>query len=140
MPQETKLQRKNFPSLFCLCHISANISEGETKEAFMHKRVCGCHLMVLIDISRPVYQGHPDFLQPSLGQRLWSTPRPSESTGGHLAWLQAWTPTGSPRTARPFPLPVKALPPLLLLLNPTDQGSAPPPEARRYVSTVWRTR
>lgn len=75
-------------------------------------------MTVVTDVSRPVSLGPPGFLQSSLGQKPWSILRPSVFTEGRLAQLQPSMPTGSPLTARPSPLRVKALPPLPLLLNP----------------------
>lgn len=85
------------------------------------------HLMTVVsDVSRPVSLGPPASLQSSLGQKPWNTRRPSGFTAGRLAQLRSSMPTGSPLTALPSPLPVKALPPLPHLLtppSPIDQGS-----------------
>lgn len=97
----------------------------------------------LLFISRPVSLGRPGSLQPSLGQKPWSTLRPSAFTEGRSAQPGPLMPTGSPPTARPSPLPVKApppLPPLLSPLSPIDRGWDQQWEDRRYVSTVWITR
>lgn len=78
----------------------------------------GCLMTVVTDVSRPVSLGPPGSLQSSVGQKPWSTLRPSAFSAGRLAQLRSSMPTGSPLTARPSPLPVKALPPLPHLLNP----------------------
>lgn len=101
-------------------------------------------MTVVINVSRPVSLGHPGSLQPSLGQKPWSTLRPSVFSEGLLARLAPLMPTDCPLTARPSPLPAKALPlplPLLNSLSPIDRGSDQQQgEDRRYVSTVWITR
>lgn len=100
-------------------------------------------MTVSIDVSRPVSLGRRGSLQPSLGPKPWSTLRPSVFIEGLLARLGPSMPTGSPLTARPSPLPVKAPPPLPPLPNspsPIGRGSDQQGEDRRYVSTVWITR
>lgn len=100
-------------------------------------------MTVVIDLSRPVSLGHPGSLQPFLGQKPWSTLKPNVFTEGLLARLGPLMPTGSPLTAQPSPLPVKApppLPPLLNLPSPIERGSDQQGEDRSYVSNVWITR
>lgn len=99
--------------------------------------------IIVPHVSRPVSLGPPGFLQSSLGQKPWSTLRPSVFTVVHLVQSRYSMPTGSLLTAPPSPLPVKALPPLPLLLSrtsPIEEVWCQLWEARRYASSAWITR